>query len=121
MRISDLSSDVCSSDLHPPMWSSRARLMFLLPAVLWVAVFTIFPLGYSLVMSLASLETRVEVTRERVPVVDDAGDPVLSSSGKPRMRTQVQRETMSTWTFAGLSNFARLRSEEHTSELQSLM
>src|SRR3546814_10813062 len=59
-------------------------------------------------MSLASLETRVEVTRERVPVVDDAGDPVLSSSGKPRMRTQVQRETMSTWTFEGLSNFARL-------------
>ncbi|MGP1394494.1 MAG: carbohydrate ABC transporter permease [Inquilinaceae bacterium] len=90
------------------MWSSRIRLVFLLPAVLWVLAFTIFPLAYSLVISFNSVENRVEVTRERVPMLDEAGQPVLSSSGEPRMRTVIERETVSEWTFQGLTNYARL-------------
>lgn len=90
------------------MWSSRIRLVFLLPAVLWVLAFTIFPLGYSLFISFHSVENSVEVTRERVPLLDEAGQPVLSSSGQPRTRTVVERETVSEWTFLGGTNYARL-------------
>ena len=29
-------------------WTSRIRFLFLMPAVVWVLAFTVFPLGYSL-------------------------------------------------------------------------
>lgn len=96
------------------MWGSRVRHVFLLPAVLWVLAFTVFPLGYSLVMSFTQLDTRVEVTRERVPVVDDQGNPVLNSRGEPRTRTVIHRETVSDWTFRGIDNFVRVFRDPQT-------
>ena len=93
------------------MWGSRHKYVFLLPAVIWVLAFTVFPLGYSLVMSFFSIENRVEVTRERVPMVDDDGNPVLTSSGNPRMRTEVSREEISEWTFRNIANYARVFSD----------
>ncbi len=70
----------------------QAKIVFLLPAVLWVLIFTFFPLGYSAVLSFADLESKVDVTREIVPLLDDNGEPVLSRVGKPRTRTIVTRE-----------------------------
>jgi multiple sugar transport system permease protein len=79
-----------------------------LPAVLWVLVFTIFPLGYSLVLSFSHVEREVVIGgREQVPVLDKAGNPVLKPNGEPRTRTVVQRELQTTFTFAGLDNFTR--------------
>ena len=97
------------------MWGSRHKYVFLLPAVIWVLAFTVFPLGYSLVMSFFSIENRVEVTRERVPVLDDDGNPVLTSSGNPRMRTEVSREEISEWTFRNIANYARVFSDNQVS------
>lgn len=37
-------------------WTNKAGTMFLMPAVIWVLVFTIFPLGYSLYLSLHHVE-----------------------------------------------------------------
>jgi len=94
----------------PPMsiWTSQVKFIFLLPAVAWVLVFTIFPLGYSLYLSFHQVDRQVVVTgRERVPVLDDEGNPVVTSSGRPRMRTEVQRELQTTFTWNGFASYAR--------------
>lgn len=89
-------------------WNNRIKLLFLLPAVVWVLVFTIFPLGYSLFISFHQVDRKVEVTgREQVPVLDDAGNPVLRADGKPRMRTEVKRELQTTYNWIGFDNYAR--------------
>ena len=90
------------------MTKKQAKLIFLLPAIVWVLVFTIFPLGYSAVISFHSLESRVEVTRTKAPLLDDDGNPVLTRSGKPRTRTIIEREAISNRTFLGGKNFGRL-------------
>ena len=89
-------------------WTSPVRLVFLLPAVAWVLAFTVFPLGYSLYLAFFKLESKVEVTREKVPVLDEQGEPVLLSSGKPRTRTIVNRNQVDTSEFVGAFNFKRL-------------
>jgi len=89
-------------------WTSRIRFLFLLPAVVWVLAFTVFPLGYSLYLAFFKLESQIEVSRERVPMLDDAGDPVLSPAGEPRTRLVMVREQVDNWEFVGGSNFARL-------------
>ena len=96
------------------MNKSRAKVIFLLPAVAWVLIFTVFPLGYSGVIAFHSLENKVEVTREKVAMVDDDGAPVLTRSGKPRTRSIVQTEAISIWTFEGVKNFARIFKDQQT-------
>jgi multiple sugar transport system permease protein len=92
-------------------WTGRIRFVFLLPAVVWVLAFTVFPLGYSLYLAFFQIESKVEVTRERVPVLDDDGKPVLLSSGKPKMENIVHRNQVTTSTFVGWFNFERLFSD----------
>lgn len=90
------------------MWSRPVRFLFLMPAVVWVLVFTVFPLAYSLGLSFSKVEDRMEVSRERVPMLDEAGNPVLNTRGQPRLRTVVERENIRTWTFQGFDNFTRI-------------
>jgi multiple sugar transport system permease protein len=89
-------------------WTSSVRLVFLLPAVAWVLAFTVFPLGYSLYLAFFKVESKVEVTREKVPLLDEQGEPVLSSTGQPRTRTIVHRDQVDTAEFVGTFNFERL-------------
>jgi multiple sugar transport system permease protein len=89
-------------------WTSSVRLVFLLPAVAWVLAFTVFPLGYSLYLAIFKIESKVEVTREKVPLLDEQGEPVLSSTGQPRTRTIVHRSQVDTAEFVGAFNFKRL-------------
>jgi multiple sugar transport system permease protein len=89
-------------------WTGRVRFAFLLPAVIWVLAFTVFPLGYSLYLAFFKIESKVEVTREKVPVLDEQGEPVLLSSGKPRTRNIVHKNPVTTSEFVGLFNFERL-------------
>ena len=78
-------------------WTSRASLWFLLPAVVWVLVFTILPICYAVYASLHDLEQETVMSREQVPMVDAEGNPMLRPDGTPRPRTQVTRETVTTW------------------------
>lgn len=89
-------------------WTSKARFLFLAPAVLWVLAFTVFPLGYSLYIAFLKIDSRTEITRERVPVFDDDGNPVILANGKQRMRTIIHKEQQTTTTFQGLQNFRRM-------------
>ena len=89
-------------------WTSRARFLFLAPAVVWVLAFTVFPLGYSLYIAFLKIDSKTEITRERLPVFDEAGNPVMLANGKQRMRTIIHKEQKTTTTFEGLKNFRRL-------------
>jgi multiple sugar transport system permease protein len=89
-------------------WTSSVRNLFLMPAVIWVLVFTIFPLGYSLYAAFHNVTSETVVNRIEVPRLDAEGNPVLRADGTPRMRTEVVRETVSSWEFVGLANFGRI-------------
>ena len=89
-------------------WTSKARFLFLAPAVLWVLAFTVFPLGYSLYIAFLKVDSKTEITRERVPMVDKDGNPVMLANGKQRMRTIIHKEQKTTTTFQGLQNFRRM-------------
>src|SRR3546814_1183964 len=95
MRISDLSSDVCSSDL-PELWNLyNARIQ---PG----ESVRVFPIS-----NWTELDVWLYIYRERIPVVPlyfAAHRPVVERDGAFIMRDD-----------------ERLRSAEHTSELQSLM
>ena len=89
-------------------WTSRVRFLFLLPAVVWVLAFTVFPLGYSLYLAFYKIEQKVEITRVAEPIVDAAGQPALDAEGRPRTKNVVHKEQVNTATFIGLSNFQRM-------------
>jgi multiple sugar transport system permease protein len=89
-------------------WTSRVRWFFLAPAIAWVLVFTLFPLLYSLYASLHTVTNETVVERAQVPMLDAAGNPVLKADGTPRTKTEVKRETVTEWSWAGLDNFARV-------------
>ena len=72
-------------------WTSRVRFLFLAPAVIWVLVFTIFPLGYSLYLAFYKIEQKVEVTRVKEPMLDAKGQPVLDSRASSAPRTSFRR------------------------------
>ena len=50
----------------------------------------------------------MNVSREKVPMLDESGNPVLDAKGNPRTKIQINREKISTWTNIGLTNFKRL-------------
>ena len=89
-------------------WTSSVRHLFLMPAVIWVLVFTIVPLGYSLYAAFHNVTSETVVNRMKVPRLDKAGNPVLRPDGTPRMKTEIVRETVTNWEFVGLDNFKRL-------------
>ena len=89
-------------------WQARIKYLFLLPAVIWVLVFTLFPLGYSLYVSLFKLETKVQIEREKVPVLNENGEPVMLKNGKPRMKTLIHRNEVTTSEYVGSFNYKRL-------------
>jgi multiple sugar transport system permease protein len=89
-------------------WTGNIRFLLLLPAVIWVLAFTVFPLGYSLYLAFYKLEQRVEVKREKVPVLDNEGKPALDSQGQPRTKNIVNKQQVNVATFIGLDNFRRL-------------
>ena len=89
-------------------WTSKARFLFLAPAVVWVLAFTVFPLGYSLYIAFLKIESKTEITRERVPMFNEAGEPIMLANGKQRMKTIIHKNQINTTTFLGLTNFRRI-------------
>ena len=97
-------------------WTGKIRFLFLAPAVIWVLAFTVFPLGYSLYLAFYKIEQKVEVKREKQPMLDAAGQPVLDDAGQPRIKNVVIKEQVNTATFIGLDNFKRLLTDTQVHE-----
>jgi multiple sugar transport system permease protein len=97
-------------------WTGKIRFLFLAPAVIWVLAFTVFPLGYSLYLAFYKIEQKVEVKREKQPMLDAAGNAVLDDAGHPRTKNVVIKEQVNTATFIGLDNFKRLFSDSQVHE-----
>ena len=89
-------------------WTSKARFLFLAPAVVWVLAFTVFPLGYSLYIAFLKIDSKTEITRERVPMFNEEGEPIMLANGKQRMKTIIHKNQVNTTTFLGLTNFRRI-------------
>jgi multiple sugar transport system permease protein len=97
-------------------WTGKIRFLFLAPAVIWVLAFTVFPLGYSLYLAFYKIEQKVEVKREKQPMLDAAGQPVLDDAGQPRTKNVVIKEQVNIATFIGLDNFKRLLTDTQVHE-----
>ena len=97
-------------------WTGSVRQAFLMPAVIWVLIFTIFPLVYSLYAAFHKVESTTVVERVEVPRLNPDGTPSLRADGTPRTRTEVQRDTVTTWTFVGLDNFRRVFTDRQVRE-----
>src|SRR6476659_9572677 len=97
-------------------WLGRIRFVFLMPAVIWVLVFTIFPLGYSLYLAFFKLEQKFEVTRVKEPMLDAQGKPVLDDQGQARTKNVVKKVEVTSSTFVGGFNFERLISDPQVRE-----
>ncbi|MFO1039373.1 MAG: sugar ABC transporter permease [Geminicoccaceae bacterium] len=93
-------------------WTSSVRYLFLMPAVVWVLIFTIVPLVYSLYAAFHNVTSETVVNRVEVPRLDKDGKVILKPDGTPRTKTEVQRETVTKWEFVGLHNFARILSDD---------
>src|SRR3546814_4435473 len=103
MRISDWSSDVCSSDLLDEL--------VLYPATHYVT-------GEERMHR--AIERIEKELQERLAVFEKEGK--LLEAQRLRMRTQYDLEMMQEVGYCnGIENYSAPRSEEHTSELQSLM
>jgi len=97
-------------------WTGKIRFLFLLPAVVWVLAFTVFPLGYSLYLAFYKVEQKTEVKRETVPLIDEEGKPILDDQGQPRTKNVVIKHQVNTATFTGLYNFKRLFGDPQVAE-----
>jgi multiple sugar transport system permease protein len=97
-------------------WTNRVRFLFLGPAVVWVLLFTVFPLGYSLFIAFNKIDQAVKVERVKEPVLDAAGQPVLDSKGQPRTKNVVVKNSVTTTEFVGLANFKRLFTDPQLAE-----
>src|SRR5262245_32168358 len=89
-------------------WTGNIRFLLLIPAVAWVLAFTVFPLGYSLYLAFFKIDQKVEITRDKVPLLDDQGKPVLDEGGQPRTKNIVNKQQVSVATFIGVDNFKRM-------------
>src|SRR3546814_10614624 len=109
MRISDWSSDVCSSDLETTLKSSSALLSLNGSTSSWL------PLQRSMLMS----RTRLPTVTFRIVLQDR--QPSSNIATRPSTNEETGYENASPIPSWNTGNRDWRRSEEHTSELQSLM
>jgi len=83
-------------------WTGNIRFLLLAPAVIWVLAFTVFPLGYSLYLAFYKIEQKVEVKREKQPMLDEQGKPVLDDQGQPRTKNVVIKDQVNIATCTGI-------------------
>src|SRR3546814_3489236 len=105
MRISDWSSDVCSSDLRAPRLS-------------WDCCMAVYSVCYRCFLAFCSQPCWVGVDSSGVTPNNSFNPNPLRSTNNMAGRAC---HVVSSTTQVGLTQALYVRSEEHTSELQSLM
>src|SRR3546814_2339203 len=101
MRISDWSSDVCSSDLVD-LWSAKGRLPYDL-------------------LEVASRQKDIQYSNRTRAVTNQALQMQKMRQALQRLMTEVPEAARGHPEIQAIAELTTDRSEEHTSELQSLM
>src|SRR3546814_9169251 len=107
MRISDWSSDVCSSDLSKrSAWLSWIQALNQILQCLFVNLLAAFVCGFTVIRSIVSVRLVKILYEKRLIFI---------------IPPRASRESLTRASANKTPSFASSRSEEHTSELQSLM
>ena len=90
-------------------WDKRIKLLFLLPAVIWVLTLTIAPLFFSLYLSFTDVKREVIITGiSEVPVLDKDGNPKKRSDGSIRTKKIKEKELKIKYDWVGLKKYKRV-------------
>ena len=94
-------------------WDKRIKLLFLLPAVIWVLTVTIAPLFFSLYLSFTDVKREVVITGvEEIPVLDKDGNPKTRSDGSIRTKKIKQKELQIKYDWVGFKKYKRVINDQ---------
>ena len=94
-------------------WDKRIKLLFLLPAVIWVLTLTIAPLFFSLYLSFTDVKREVVITGvEEIPVLDKDGNPKTRSDGSIRTKKIKQTELQIKYDWVGFKKYKRVINDQ---------
>ena len=94
-------------------WDKRIKLLFLLPAVIWVLTLTIEPLFFSLYLSFTDVKREVVITGvEEIPVLDKDGNPKTRSDGSIRTKKIKQKELQIKYDWVGFKKYKRVINDQ---------
>ena len=94
-------------------WDKRIKLLFLLPAVIWVLALTIAPLFFSLYLSFTDVKREVVITGvEEIPILDKDGNPKTRSDGSIRTKKVKQKELQIKYDWVGFKKYKRVINDQ---------
>ena len=94
-------------------WDKRIKLLFLLPAVIWVLALTIAPLFFSLYLSFTDVKREVGITGvEEIPILDKDGNPKTRSDGSIRTKKVKQKELQIKYDWVGFKKYKRVVNDQ---------
>ena len=94
-------------------WDKRIKLLFLLPAVIWVLALTIAPLFFSLYLSFTDVKREVVITGvEEIPILDKDGNPKTRSDGSIRTKKVKQKELQIKYDWVGFKKYKRVVNDQ---------
>ena len=94
-------------------WDKRVKLLFLLPAVIWVLTLTIAPLFFSLYLSFTDVKREVVISGiTEVPILDKEGKPKTRSDGTVRTKKIKEKKLEITYDWVGLKKYKRVVNDQ---------
>ena len=94
-------------------WDKRIKLLFLLPAVIWVLTLTIAPLFFSLYLSFTDVKREVVISGvTEVPILDKEGKPKTRSDGTVRTKKIKDKKLEITYDWVGLKKYKRVVNDQ---------
>ena len=94
-------------------WDKRIKLLFLLPAVIWVLTLTIAPLFFSLYLSFTDVKREVVITGvTEVPILDKEGKPKTRSDGSVRTKKIKDKKLVIKYDWVGLKKYKRVVNDQ---------
>jgi len=94
-------------------WDKRVKLLFLLPAVIWVLTLTIAPLFFSLYLSFTDVKREVVISGiTEVPILDKEGKPKTRSDGSVRTKKIKEKKLEITYDWVGLKKYKRVVNDQ---------
>ena len=94
-------------------WDKRIKLLFLLPAVIWVLTLTIAPLFFSLYLSFTDVKREVVISGiTEVPILDKEGKPKTRSDGSVRTKKIKDKKLVIKYDWVGLKKYKRVVNDQ---------